>query len=217
MHKRYAVVFCERGGEAAAGALELNQDRLLLTGRAAQKRCALSVPLADITAIRIGRLPADRLNGHTTLVLERGRRQAVQVAPVGAAGLLHEIADLVGALTAEQRAGSEELAVVVPLKPNCLLRAAKLLEAGPPVDPAALGLTSHQVYLREGEAVFVFRGPNVSARVGKAMRSPALWRAGLAWQDCFAGRPTIHGSTEVLAREATPAYSWAAPDDPGSV
>jgi len=216
MHKSYAVVFCERGGDAAAGALELRQDRLLLMGRAGPKRCALRVPSADITAIRIGWLPADRLNGHTTLVLERERRPAVQVAPVGA-GLLHEIADLVGALRAERRAGGEELAVVVPLKPNCFVRAAKLLEAGPPVDPAALGLTSHQVYLREGEAVFVFRGPEVSARVEKAMRSPALWRAGLAWQDCIAGRPTIHRSTEMLAREATPAYSWAAPENPGSV
>jgi hypothetical protein len=216
MHKRYAVVFSERGGDAAAGALELNDDRLLLKGGTGQKRRALSVPLADITAIRIGRLLADRLNGRTTLVLDRGRRPAVLVAPLGA-GLLHEIADLVGALTAEQRANGEELAVVVPLRPNCLPRAAKLLEAGPPVDPAALGLTSHQVYLREGEAVFVFRGPDVSARVGQAMRSPALWRAGLAWQDCIAGRPTIHRSTDMLSREAAPAYSWAAPDNPGSV
>jgi hypothetical protein len=215
MHERFAVVFCERGEAAATGALELNHDRLLLTGRAGEKRYALSVPLAVITAIRIGRLPADRLNGHTTLLLERERMPVVQVAPLGA-GLLHEIADLVGALAAERRAGGEELAVVVPLKPNCLQRAAKLLEAGPPVDPAALGLTSHQVYLREGEAVFVFRGPNVSARVGKAMRSTSLWRAGLAWQDCIAGRPTIHRSTEMLSSEATPDYSWAAPESTGS-
>jgi len=108
------------------------------------------------------------------------------------------------------------LAVVVPLKPNCLVRAAKLLQAGPPLDPAALGLTSHQVYLREREAVFVFRGPNVSAGVGKAMRSPALWRAGLAWQDCIAGRPSIHRSIETVSSEATPDYSWSAPDKPGS-
>jgi hypothetical protein len=141
---------------------------------------------------------------------------ALQVAPLGA-GLLHEIADLLLALTAERRAGGEVLAVVVPLKPDCLVRAAKLLQAGPPLDPAALGLTSHQVYLRESEAVFVFRGPNVTAGVGKAMRSPAMWRAGLAWQDCIAGRPSIHRSTEMLSSEATPDYSWPAPENPGSV
>jgi hypothetical protein len=216
MHKRYAVVFCERGRAVSAGGLELREDRLLLSGGSGQERCDLSVQFCDLAEIRIGRGRADRLNGYPTLVLERGQMPAVQLAPLGA-GLLHEIADLLLAISAERRAGGTELAVVVPLKPNCLLRAAKLLEAGPPVDPAALGLSSHQVYLREGEAVFVFRGPEVSARVGKAMRSPALWRAGLAWQDCIAGRPRIHRSTEMLSREATPAYSWAPPENPGSV
>ena len=192
------------------------EDRLLLSGGAGQGRCDLSVPFSDLAEIRIGRGRADRLNGYATLVLERGRTPAVQVAPLGA-GLLHEIADLLLALAAEQRAGGDVLAVVVPLKPNCLSRATKLLKAGPPLDPAALGLTGHQVYLRAGEVVFVFRGPNVSVRVGKAMRTPALWRAGLAWQDCIAGRPTIHRSTEMLSSEATPDYSWAAPDNTGSV
>jgi len=216
MHKRFAVVFCERGGAVSAGALELREDGLLMSGGSGQGRCDLSVPFCDLGEVRIGRVRADRLNGYPTLVLERVHSPAVQVAPLGV-GLLHEIADLLLAISAERRAGGEELAVVVPLKPNCLLQAAKLLEAGPPVDPAALGLTSHQVYLREGEAVFVFRGPAVSARVGKAMRNPALWRAGLAWQDCIAGRPSIDRSTEVLSREATPAYSWAAPENSGSV
>jgi hypothetical protein len=216
MHERYAVVFRERGGAVFAGSLELRRDRLLLSGRAGQRRVDLSVPLVDIAEIRIGRLPADRLNGYVTLVLERGRMSALQVAPLGA-GVLHEIADLLSALAAEGRAGGEELAVVVPLKPNCLVRAAELLEAGPPLDPVALGLTSHQVYLREGEAVFVFRGPDVSARVGKAMRRPALWRAGLAWQDCIAGRPSIHSSTEMVSREAIPAYSWGTTKKLGSL
>jgi hypothetical protein len=216
MHKRYAVVFCERGGPVSAGALELREGRVLLSGSAGREQRDLSVPFARIAEIRIGRGRADRLNGYATLVLERERMPAVQVAPLGA-GLLHEIADLLLAFTAERRAGGDVLAVLVPLKPNCVARAARLLEEGPPMDPAALGLTSHQVYLRDSEAVFVFGGPNVRARVGKAMRSPALWRAGLAWQDCIAGAPSIHRSAEMLSSEATPNYSWAASDDPGSV
>jgi len=209
MHERYAVVFREQGGAAAAGALELRPDRLLLRGRAEQLPAELSVPFADIAEIRIGRRPADRLNGYATLVLERTHLPSVQVAPLGA-GLLHEIADLVSALTAERRRDGDELAVVVPLKPGCLRRARELLEAGPPLDPAALGLGGHEVYLREGEAVFVFRGPDVGARVGKAMRSPALWRAGLAWQDCIAGRPQVQRSSATLSTGETPAYSWTA-------
>jgi len=207
MHERYAVVFREQGGAAAAGALEMGPDGLLLRGGAGQLPAELSVPFADIAEVRIGRRPPDRLNGYATLVLERAHMPSVQVAPLGA-GLLHEIADLVSSLTVEHR--GRELAVVVPLKPGCLRRARTLLEAGPPLDPAALGLTGHEVYLREDEAVFVFRGPDVSARVGKAMRSPALWRAGLAWQDCIAGRPRIQQSPATLSTEEMPAYSWTA-------
>jgi hypothetical protein len=55
MHNQYAVVFCERDGTAAAGALELREDRVLLSGRSRQGPCDLSVPFADIAEIRIGR------------------------------------------------------------------------------------------------------------------------------------------------------------------
>ncbi len=215
MHERYAVLFSEQGGAVVAGALEVREDRLLLVGAAGGGRLGVSVPMADIAEVRIGRLPADRLNGSVTLVFERRQGPALRVAPLGA-GLLHEIADLVTGLAGEGRVG-DELAVVVPLKPSCLARARTLLEAGPPLDPAALGLTNHQVYLREGEAVFVFRGRNVSSRVAKAMRSPALWRAGLAWQECIAGRPSIHTSTDLLPSGAIPVYSWPAADNPGSL
>lgn len=208
MHERYPVIFREHGKTPVAGSLELRDDRLVLAGRTDHRRLELSVPFEAIAEVRIGRLPDDRLNGYPTLVLERAELPALQVAPFGA-GLLSEIADLVSVLTSERRAG-DELAVVVPLKPACLARARKLLEAGPPLDPAALGLSSHQVYLSEDEAVFVFRGPNVSSRVGKAMRSPALWRAGLAWQGCIAGQPSVLRSTAIPSREGAPAYSWTA-------
>ena len=209
MHERYAVVFREQSKTPAAGSLELRDDRLLLAGRTGHRRLEMSVPLEDIAEIRIGRLPEDRLNGYATIVLERAGLPALQVAPFGA-GLLSEIADLLSMLTSERRTG-DELAVVVPLKPGCLPRARKLLEAGPPLDPAKLGLSSHNVYLSEDEAVFVFCGPNVSARVGKAMRSPALWRAGLAWQSCIAGQPSVRRSTAMPSRDDAPAYSWTAP------
>jgi hypothetical protein len=216
MHEQYPVVFREHGKSAFAGGLEVGEDRLLLSGGWGPARCDLVVPFSDLAEIRIGRGHADRLNGYATLVLERRRMPAVQVAPLGT-GLLHEIADLLGSLAAEGRRDGDVLAVVVPLKPNCLARAATLLAAGPPVDPAALGLTSHQVYLREGQAVFVFRGEDVRARVGKAMRTPALWRAGLAWQDCIAGRPSMHSSAEMIPSDATPDYRWpSASEKPGS-
>jgi hypothetical protein len=63
------------------------------------------------------------------------------------------------------------------------------------------------VYLSETEAVFVFRGSDVRTRVSRAIRQPAVWRAGLAWQRCFAEPPHI-ADLAGLDLEAPPAYSW---------
>ncbi|HZC30434.1 MAG TPA: hypothetical protein VE261_02880 [Gaiellaceae bacterium] len=131
----------------------------------------------------------------------------MEVAPLGMA-LLPEITDLLISLT--KRAGGDELAVAVPLKPGCLGRARTLLAKGPPIDPASLRLTSHEVYLDDGKAVFVFRGSDLRAQLGQVIGHPAVWRAGLAWQRCFAGPPRIVETAE-LSFDAAPAYRWAAP------
>jgi hypothetical protein len=201
------VVFRERGGPSAAGALELWSSGLKLTGRAADRLLELRIELKEIADVQIGRRPADRLSGYPTVVLERAGMPAVQVAPVGA-GLLHEIADLLSALAVNPIDDGDELTVIVPLKPGCLDRAKELLDHGPPLDPAALGLTGHEVYLRQDEVVFVFRGPTIGARVRRAMRSPALWRAGIAWQGCIAGRPRLVTATPVASSHEMPVYSW---------
>lgn len=208
---RYAVVFREGAGPAAAGALEVSEGRLLLASRTHGRAHEVAVAFTDVVEIHVGRLPAERLNGRPTVVLVRKRMPAVQVAPLGA-GLLNELADLLIALTAEPSEEGDELAVVVPLRQGCLERARRLLEFGPPLDPAALGLTGHEVFLREGEAVFVFRGPNVAARVGQAMGSPDLWRAGINWEDCIAGPPEIAKAADVVSSDETPAYRWTAAD-----
>jgi hypothetical protein len=214
MHKRegggsqtYAVVFRTSGRTREAGGLTVSEEGLLFRGGTARRQRSLTVPLADVVEVRIARVPAERLNGHVTFVLERQHRSPIHVAPLGA-GLLHEIFDLLIALTSEERSRGDRLAVSVPLKPGCLPRARDLLSLGPPVDLTALALTGHEVYLREGEAVFVFRGPNVRARISKAMRTPALWRASVAWQDCIAGPPRIQTPTDTPPAKSTLAYSW---------
>ena len=206
MHERFAVVF-RNGSAEAAGALEVEPDRLLLHGGANDARLELEIPFSDLSEVRIGRRSSERLNGYATLILERTTLPPVQVAPLGM-GLLSEIADLLVSLT--NRATGDVLTVRVPLKHGCLGRARKLLAKGPPLDPASLGLSSHEVYLRDGEAVFVFRGSNVSAQVSKAIRHPAIWRAGLAWQRCFAAAPQIVEPADVSLDD--PAYRWSPPD-----
>lgn len=204
MNERFAVVF--RNGESeSAGALEVEQDRLLLHGCTSSGALELEIPVSDISQVRVGRRADERLNGYPTLLLERPGMPAVQVAPLGVA-LLPEITDLLASLT--QGTGGNVLAVSVPLRPGCLGRARELLRKGPPLDPASLGLRGHEVFLREGEAIFVFRGSDVRARISTAIRHPAIWRAGLAWQRCLAGPPRIVDITR-LHLEVAPAYQWA--------
>lgn len=207
--RRYAVVFREAGGLAVVGGLEVTDEALLLSGRRGEERRELTVRHDRIIGVRIGRAPADRLNGYRTVLLERVALPAVQVAPLEVT-CLHEIADLLGALASEGSASGEQLALIVPIKPECFEQARELIRQGPPFDPASLGLTGHQVYLHGSETIFVFSGPNVRARVRQALRGPALWRAGMAWQDCVAGRPRLTEASGELLTGATPVFTWTA-------
>jgi hypothetical protein len=207
MNERFAVVF-RVGRRQAAGALEVEHDRLSLRGRGELGVLGLEIQFHDLSEVRRGFRASERLNGYPTLVLERTDGPPIQVAPLGVA-LLPEIVDLLAALT--HRDNSEVLEVAVPLKPGCLAHARKLLGKGPPIDPASLGLSGHEVYLREGEAVFVFRGGGARAAVSKAIGHPAVWRAGLAWQRCFAAAPRIV-ETAQLSVDAPPAYRWVPPE-----
>lgn len=203
MHERFPVVF-QVESAMAAGALDVEDDRLCLGGGVGDGRLELEIPFPSLAAVRVCRRLSERLNGYPTLVLERTALPAVLVAPFGMT-LLPEIADLLTSLS--QRADGEALTVFAPLKPGCLERARELLAKGPPFDPATLGLSGHEVYLREGEAVFVFRGDHVRTKIAKAIRHPAVWRAGLAWQGCFAASPQTVEAADVLL-DSEPAYRW---------
>ena len=204
MQQRFAVVFRE-GTAQAAGRLDVEQDRLLLQGTTAGGEVTLKIPYSELREVRVGHSARERLNGNRTFVLERTNGPAIHVAPLGVAF----VPEIVSLLTSLTNRDGDALAVRVALKEGCLDRARELLTKGPPLDPAALGLSGHEVYLREGEATFVFRGRDVRAQVSKAMSHPAVWRAGLAWQRCFAAAPEIVDIADVWL-EPVPAYAWPA-------
>jgi hypothetical protein len=206
MQERFAVVFRE-GTSEASGRLDVEPDRLLLQGVSSHGKLTVEIPCAELRAVRVVQSASERLNGYRTLVLERSRGPAIQVAPLGIA-FVPEIVSLLSSLT--NRDG-DTLAVRVTLKKGCLGRARALLAKGPPLDPASLGLSGHDVYLHEGEAVFLFRGSDVRVRISKALAHPAIWRAGLAWQRCFAAAPQIVDAADVWL-DPTPAYTWSAPE-----
>lgn len=205
MYERFAVVFRE-GTTQASRRLDVEPDRLLLTGGSAHGELTLAIPYSELRDVRAVRNPRERLDGYRTLVLERSRGPAIQVAPLGIP-FVPEIVSLLSSLTGRD---GDALAVRVVLKEGCLERARELLAKGPTLDPASLGLSRHEVYLRDGEAVFVFRGHDVRARISKALGHPAVWRAGLAWQRCFAAAPQIVDAANVWL-DPVPAYTWSAP------
>jgi hypothetical protein len=197
------------GGAATAGALVVTSERLLLEGGSRDDHSTVGIPLSDIVGIHVARAPAERLNGYSVVVLERRHDEPVEVAPLGH-GLLSEISHLVGELLSGDDHVDEQISVIVPLKAGCRRRVQELISAGPPFDPAALGLRSHQVFLHEQEVVFVFAGADVRAKVERAMRAPTLWRAGLAWRNCIAGQPTLRGATDEVRSGGVLVYSWSA-------
>jgi len=93
----------------------------------------------------------------------------------------------------------ERIVVIAPLRPDCEERARRLLETGPPFDPASLGLRSHDVYLAQEAVVFVFEGSEVERRVAEIVDDPAASGSFSAWGPLLDGAPTI----------ARSAYHWA--------
>jgi hypothetical protein len=94
------------------------------------------------------------------------------------------------------------VAVVVPLRPDALETARRLVDEGPPVDLADTTLESHAVFLSDREAVFVFEGPDVRAVVEQLIGEADVWAAATVWRGCLDGKPRI--------AEAT--YAWQRPE-----
>jgi hypothetical protein len=207
---RYPVVFRVAPEVPVAGALVVHEDRLLLEGRYGEHRSELSVPYAEIAEVRIGRGHDERLNGNPVLLLERDAMQPIQIEPLGF-GLLHELAELLTSLALENANPGQRVAVIVPLNRAQLARARELMAQGPPFDPSLFGFTRHEVFLIGDDAIFLFTGPHVRAKLARMTSDPTLWQVGRAWRDCIAGRPRIAAVPEVVVRGSDrPIYSWAA-------
>jgi hypothetical protein len=89
--------------------------------------------------------------------------------------------------------------VITQLRPGSEEQAKRLLAAGPPFDPASLGLSAHDVYLGQGAVIFVFEGPEVERSVADLVNDPAASGSFSAWGPLLDGAPTIARSV----------YHWA--------
>jgi hypothetical protein len=94
------------------------------------------------------------------------------------------------------------LVVTLKLRKGLQERAAKLIAAGPPFDPADLGLARHAVYLGNDLVIFAFEGKDVEERVRMVIDDPVRSASFAAWVPLLAGRPAL----------AYEVYYWEAND-----
>lgn len=205
---RYAVVLQDGDGAPVPGALTVVDGHVVFSGNRSSAPVELRLSPDELVEIRVGRGSAERLKGYPTVVVERVAARPVLIAPLGIS-LVHEIANLLASLTASGAESTDQIELLVPLKPGCRERARRLIGDGPPFDPAELGLRSHSVLLGDDHVIFVFEGAQVRRTLEHTLAQPSLWRAGLAWRGCIAGRPRILEAGErrpAISRELV--YSW---------
>jgi hypothetical protein len=95
---RYAVVWNLRDGRRVAGSLEVLPDRVRLDGRAGDgRRCVYELAYGSITAVRIGRVHSERMDGRPALVLESRDTGPLLIGDVDQPGALQELAERLSA------------------------------------------------------------------------------------------------------------------------
>ena len=97
------------------------------------------------------------------------------------------------------------LVLVARLRPDAQVKAARLLEAGPPFDPARVGMTRHCAFLSADDVVFLFEGPDVEWTVDDLVDNPIVAAALEPWKPLVDGAPRIAHELYAWERDRAPA------------
>jgi hypothetical protein len=98
MHTTYGVVWREGLQPLARGKLELLPGSVRLEGMSGSEPVSREIEYLELSDVRIGRSPDERIDGHVSLVLVPHRGDALAVTSVAQAGVLREIVDRLSAL-----------------------------------------------------------------------------------------------------------------------
>jgi hypothetical protein len=198
MRTSYGVIW-QNGGTLNAGKLELAPAAVHLEGTSPEGTVVYELPYRELAGVHIARGGAERLENRPTLVLERVGGEDLRVASVAQSGIVAELAEKIASIQLGGVAGARRVVIVVPIKPDCSAAVHELVRQGPPFDPELMALDSHDVYVTDAEAVFVFEGADSGHVVDRIVAQPGLWRGALAWQEYLAGPPRVAQAT----------YSWS--------
>jgi len=191
--RSYAAVWREGDGPTFTGKVELGATAVRFAGSAPQdgRVYVRELQYGSLAAVRIARAPEERLAERPTLVLECRTGGAIRVVGLNGVGLVGELAELLAALSSEAEESAQRLAVVLPLKKGAREQARRLIEEGPPFDPALSSLERHLVFLGERELVFLFEGDEARRTIGELLSRAGVLKTALAWRPFLAGPPRV--------------------------
>ena len=84
-----------------------------------------------------------------------------------------------------------KLVVVLPLAPGKRQMAWDLLSEGPPFDFASVGIDSHEVFLTDDLAIFVFGVPQGPATLERILEEEDFWTVVSSWERVAGGAPRV--------------------------
>ncbi len=189
--RSYGVVWREGAQPPATGKLELLPRRLRLEGLVDAQPTTREIDYDGLSAVRVGRAAADRIDGRPTVILERRTGLPITIATVAQPSFVGEIAERLTALQLGAEA-ARRTAFIVPLKEGSHEAVRALLDAGPPFDPEyTVGLDRHEVFITSHEVVFLFESHLGAEALDPLLAEPGLWQAAAAWRDHLAGPPRL--------------------------
>jgi hypothetical protein len=201
MNVTYGVVWREDSLPLATGKLELRTHAVRFEGIAGGRPVTQEIAYETLAAVRVGRSPAERLDGRPSLVLERRSGLPITVASVAQSGVVAEIAERLASLQLGADA-CRRTVFVLPLEDGAHERARSLLAGGPPFDPEQTALDRHEVFVTPNEVVLVFESKLGVDALEPLLSDPALWLSVAAWRELLAGPPRL--TEEAYAWERRP-------------
>jgi hypothetical protein len=190
MHTTYGVVWREGHKPLARGKLELLPRAVRLDGVSGSEPTSREIAYEQLSEIRIGRSPAERIDGRPSLMLAPLTGDVLAITSVAQTGVVAEIAERLATLQLGKD-GRRRLAVVLPIREDARDEIRALLADGPPFDLDALELDRHQVFVTATEAIFVFESDLGAHALDPLLQEPELWQSAASWQPYTTGPPRL--------------------------